>query len=101
MPRAMTTAPGGRGTVSFRMGPGNWMVVPGYAGKGSRILVPVHWRTTMAKRKIHAKTVIEVPQIRCKHCGEPVTPTQKSIDRILEKGPKNACPMYICDCEPG
>lgn len=55
----------------------------------------------MAKRKIHAKTVIEVPAIKCKYCGEPVGPTQKSVERILEKGPKNACPMYICDCEPG
>ena len=55
----------------------------------------------MSKKKIHAKAVIEVPLIKCKHCGEPVAPTQRSVDRILERGPKNAAPFYICDCEPG
>lgn len=55
----------------------------------------------MAKKKATPKTVIEIPQIKCKHCGEPIRPTDSSINRILEKGPKHACPFYICDCEPG
>lgn len=57
----------------------------------------------MSKRskQSSATRIIEIPLIKCKHCGEPVAATEKSINRILERGPKNAAPFYICDCEPG
>jgi hypothetical protein len=52
------------------------------------------------KAKIQ-KAVIEIPRKRCSCCGDLLEPTEMSIQRILERGPKNAYPHYLCECSPG
>lgn len=43
----------------------------------------------------------EVPRARCKYCGELLDPTEQSLRRLVERGPKAASPFYLCDCTPG
>lgn len=54
------------------------------------------------KKKKPASTApsLKLPPFNCVFCGEEVPPTEDSIRRLLVRGPKEACPFYICTCKP-